>query len=76
MYFKRTIGTGEFIFDPVNDEVRDGKAGKGVNIQPDAQNKQDSEPDGDKYDVQDGGTASGTDLGSKGNGDYGLTTVT
>jgi hypothetical protein len=60
----------------VNVEVQDSKAGEGVIIQPDAPNKQYSEPDGDDDDVQDGGIASGTDSGSEENDGGGFITVT
>jgi hypothetical protein len=79
MYVKGLTRIGELIVDPVNVEVQDGnagKGGKGVNIKPDALDKQDSEPDGDDYIIQDGGIAYGTTSGSEGNINDGLTTFT
>jgi hypothetical protein len=76
MYFRPPVGTGELIVDPVNVEAQDGNASEGVDIQPGAPNKQDSEPDGDDDNVQDGDIASGTDSGLEGNGDDVFTTVT
>jgi hypothetical protein len=73
---KRPIGTGELIVNPVNVEVQDGKAREGVDIQLDAPNKQESEPDGNDNNVQDGGIASGTDSESEGNDGDGFTTIT
>jgi hypothetical protein len=64
------------IVDPVNLEVQYGEHREGANIQPDDLNKQDSEPDGDANNVQEGGIVYGTESGSEGNGDDGFMIVT